>query len=71
VCYEFEDSRLSDDKEISRVKKCLWDKLETFIDEIPTNITPYPNAERINKGKIYQDGNKWVEAEDGTVEELK
>jgi hypothetical protein len=71
VCYEFEDSRLSDDKEISRVKKLLWDKLETFIEDIPENVKPFPNADRINKGKIHQDGNEWVEVEDGTVEELK
>jgi len=71
VCYEFEDSRLSDDKEISRVKKLLWDKLETFIEDIPENVKPFPNADRINKGKIHQDGNEWVEVEDGAVEELK
>jgi hypothetical protein len=59
------------DEGLEDVRKQLRLHLETMIDEIPERVQPTDGAEHLMKGIVYQNGDEWVEATYGTVEELK
>lgn len=69
--FVYSESKLTDEKEIIECRETLRWLMEQSIDEIfPSSIKPFPNADSVNKGRIFMEGSAWEEESDGTVEEL-